>query len=283
MGRKKRTEAPAINQISWEKVWIKNIKDISKYSNYYVGSYMMKGLIMCVCHKGSATFHINQETKMISKGMISLVLPEQIITFDQATDDLDVSVLYLPQDFIDEQIQANPIQLMEGMQNAMVKVSESVRQDIQALLEILNKYISMSGKRQPERIAALIVSTIANIINVTSRQVMLPTPSSTRQAALTKKFFDSLSKNYMEQHEVSYYAEQVGVTPKYLSTALRNSTGHGAQEWISRMVVFHAKKMLCSSFLSIAEIAEAMSFSSASAFIRFFKNQTGTTPLAYRK
>ena len=82
---------------------------------------------------------------------------------------------------------------------------------------------------------------------------------------------------------MAFYAKQLGLSSKYISTVIKDETGLSALQWLNSIVIYKAKQMLRSTNLTVAEIAALLHFSSSSAFIRHFKNQTGTTPLAYKK
>jgi len=97
-----------------------------------------------------------------------------------------------------------------------------------------------------------------------------------------KAFIDSLSANYIRERSVGFYADLLHLTPKYLTTVIRLTTGRTAAEWIDDYVVLEAKNLLKYSTMSIQEIAYALNFPNQSFFGKYFKNHTGLTPSAYR-
>lgn len=54
-------------------------------------------------------------------------------------------------------------------------------------------------------------------------------------------------------------------------------------QWIDRALVREAKVLLHHTAMPVAEVAEKLGFATPSFFIRFFRQQTGHTPLQYRK
>lgn len=95
---------------------------------------------------------------------------------------------------------------------------------------------------------------------------------------LSDDFFRLLALHYREQHSVKYYAEQMHLTPKYLSTAIKRATGRPILDWIHEAILIDAKMLLRTTDMTVQEIADQLNFSSSSAFIQFFKKHTGTTP-----
>lgn len=103
-----------------------------------------------------------------------------------------------------------------------------------------------------------------------------------RKNTYFNKFLEELSKHYMQERSVGFYAEQLHLTPKYLTTLLRTTTGRTATEWIDDYVVLEAKNLLKYSTMNIQEIAYYLNFPNQSFFGKYFKQHTGMTPSAYR-
>jgi AraC family transcriptional regulator, transcriptional activator of pobA len=82
---------------------------------------------------------------------------------------------------------------------------------------------------------------------------------------------------------VSYYAQRLNITPKYLNTISKSITGHTAKSIIDHYVVLKLKVDLSGSDCPIKQIAWNYNFSDVSFFTRYFRLHTGTTPTAYRK
>ena len=79
------------------------------------------------------------------------------------------------------------------------------------------------------------------------------------------------------------YADKMFLTPKHLSTMVKEVSGKTAGEWIDSLVILEAKAMLKSSEQSIQEIADELHFANQSFFGKYFKHHTGFSPKEYRK
>ena len=104
-----------------------------------------------------------------------------------------------------------------------------------------------------------------------------------RHERLGDDLFRLLSRHCRTHRSVSFYAEKLNITPKYLSREIKRITGRTVQEWINRLTIMEMKKQLNIPGRTVMQISEDMDFSSPSAFVQFFKLHTGTTPLKYRK
>lgn len=100
---------------------------------------------------------------------------------------------------------------------------------------------------------------------------------------ILKSFFNSLMQNYRREHLVSFYAEQLNITPQYLSLIIKDLTGHTPSQFIFERLYCEARALLDSPDLSIKEISEQLYFSDQSAFGKFFKKRSGISPVDFRK
>lgn len=97
------------------------------------------------------------------------------------------------------------------------------------------------------------------------------------------KFLSSLFKNYKTQREVSFYANEQCISPRYFTTIIREKSGRSAIQWIYTLVINDIKQMLETSNASIKEIAEQYGFQTQSFFGKYFKQYVGVSPRAYRQ
>ncbi|MET0393754.1 MAG: helix-turn-helix transcriptional regulator [Chitinophagaceae bacterium] len=82
---------------------------------------------------------------------------------------------------------------------------------------------------------------------------------------------------------VGLLAEQLHVSPKYLSSLLRQLTGLSAQQHIHEKLIEKAKERLSASRLSVSEIAYELGFEHPQSFSKLFKLKTRVSPLAFRR
>ena len=102
-----------------------------------------------------------------------------------------------------------------------------------------------------------------------------------RQEQIFKKFLDLLDEHYMNSRAVNFYADKLGITPKYLSSTTITFTGISASKIIDDFVVFQIKQHLYINTKSVKEISKLLNFQSQSFFGRYFKRITGMSPREY--
>ena len=84
------------------------------------------------------------------------------------------------------------------------------------------------------------------------------------------------------ERDVSYYAERLNVSPKYLSATIKRVTGHSVTSYIDRHTIPILKEYLNDESLSLTQIADMMNFTSLSYFSRYCTKHLGLSPSEYR-
>ena len=82
---------------------------------------------------------------------------------------------------------------------------------------------------------------------------------------------------------VQYIADQLNLTPTYLSDLLKNLTGLTAQQHIHEKMIAKAKELLSTTNLSVSEIAFQLGFEYPQSFNKLFKKKTDLTPLEFKQ
>lgn len=90
---------------------------------------------------------------------------------------------------------------------------------------------------------------------------------------------------YLHLHEkirIEELANEVGLTPNYLSNLFKKETGRSIQQYITNKKIEVASNMLLYSEYSLTDIGNILAFSSTSHFIKTFKSIMGQTPRQYK-
>lgn len=106
---------------------------------------------------------------------------------------------------------------------------------------------------------------------------------STRTQDVFIQFKRLVHKYCTSERSIPFYASQLHVTPHHLSAIIWKASGHSVMYWINRATIQEAKLLLKTNNAMGYEIADQLHFSSASAFSKFFKRETGMTPKMYQE
>ena len=105
-----------------------------------------------------------------------------------------------------------------------------------------------------------------------------------RTAYIVKQLMDLLATGISRtERNVSYYADRLNVSPKYLSATIKRVTGHCVTSYIDRHTIPILKDYLNDERLSLTQIADRMNFTSLSYFSRYCTKHIGQSPSEYRQ
>jgi AraC family transcriptional activator of pobA len=103
-----------------------------------------------------------------------------------------------------------------------------------------------------------------------------------KSALKLRQFRQLVSQSATRQHQVAWYAGQIGVTQSHLNQICQRYAGVSALALIHRQLVNEAKRYLIFSDLGLNEIAEQLGFTEPGYFSKFFKRLTSQQPARYR-
>jgi len=99
---------------------------------------------------------------------------------------------------------------------------------------------------------------------------------------LVKRFFHLVEENHQKNLSLSDYSGMIGVTANHLTQTVKQLTGKTSSQIIKAKQLLEIKRLLVHTNLSVSEIANQLNFEDQSYFTKFFKRETGLTPIQYR-
>jgi AraC-like DNA-binding protein len=137
---------------------------------------------------------------------------------------------------------------------------------------------------------AIIVSTIELLLNYCvrfyGRQFITRKSSNNAVVAQVEKILSEYFKGNDIKEQglptVKHLAEQVHLSPSYLSDLLKKETGKNTQDHIHYYLIEEAKAILLNTNKSVGEVAYALGFEYPQYFNKLFKQKTGHTPMEFR-
>lgn len=99
---------------------------------------------------------------------------------------------------------------------------------------------------------------------------------------LVKRFFHLIEENHQKNLSLADYARILGITPNHLTQTVKFLTGKTSTQIIKAKQLLEIKRLLVHTNLNVSEIANQLNFEDQSYFTKFFKRETGLTPLQYR-
>lgn len=103
-----------------------------------------------------------------------------------------------------------------------------------------------------------------------------------RQDEMFKKFMTLVHEYCVSEREVTFYADRLCITTKYLTGICRSVIGKPAKQIIDDFAVLEIKVLLQSTELTMQEIADRLGFPDQSYLGRYFKRHEGISPKEYQ-
>lgn len=173
------------------------------------------------------------------------------------------------------------------LENPSVVLSEQEKNLCKSYLSLINEISELKIPNTKESVTSLI-SSIFYLMgalwgNRVTEAIKNRDEGSIRSKVIFENFLKLVRDYHTKERNLSFYADKLFLTPKYLSKLIKTVSGKSAHEWIDSFVILEAKNLLKYSDMSIKSIVYELNFPNQTTFYRFFKTKTGMTPSEYRK
>ena len=237
------------------------------------------------CRKGSLKLILNDKTFLMQKGDIFVYLQNNNIYVKEVSEDIEGILGMARFEFVLSAIHsvADSDTLMTLRDQPCIALNAGGR-------ERLEELFSAISARSNEWENPIVYQILLGLAKALCYQIMyeyvsgkkLDTLVMDRGNVLFHKFIISIKKNYVQHKDVTFYAEENCLSPRYFSSIIKEKSGKSALHWISVVVIDEAKRLLDDSENSVKDVAFKLGFSNQSFFGRYFLKYCGKTPKAYR-
>lgn len=248
----------------------------------------MNCLIVAVCTKGSAKYLMNQHKMSVKAGEAIVLAEGEVIDQIELSDDIEGVALLISYSFLYE--------IIKDMQNLSTLFLLARRHPVFALNKveienareyfnmILDKINAVPRKFTKDVIRLLLLTMLYDLGDAFYRVIeSQETAVGTRAEQIFVHYIQLVEHHFKEQRRVSWYADKIGITPKYLSETVSNISHKTPNDWIEQYVTAEIRNLLRKTNKKISEIAEEMNFPNQSFLGKYFKENVGMSPSDYRK
>lgn len=243
-------------------------------------------VIHLICTEGSCSFQYNERLFTMSKNDIAVISRPQLVTDIRYDKNCMCEYIAAPDKFLHNLLPANNYAIqgcVSLFDNPIIKVENidaaRFRTD---LANIRNRIDNIDHRFYQELMGSLLQTMVYDLFDFhakTNDNIL----TTDRVGYITTQFFTLIEGGRPKtQREVSYYAAQLHVTPKYLSDTIKRVTGTSVSIHINNAATAIALEYLKNSNMSVSQIADEMNFSSLSYFSRFCVKHIGMSPVKFR-
>jgi len=127
------------------------------------------------------------------------------------------------------------------------------------------------------------ISFFLDIYSLFSERNIKNSRGNDHKNSIVASFLKNLKLYHHKERSLTFYAsEKLFITPKYLSSVIKEVTGLTARYWIATFVVSDAKKKLRNCSKTVQEVSSDLNFPNQSCFGKYFKTYEGISPLQFR-
>ncbi|MDE6507513.1 MAG: helix-turn-helix domain-containing protein [Alistipes sp.] len=238
--------------------------------------------------EGETSVSINLNRYSLRKNTLFLIGPQSIIRTERGGT-LKGDIVVVSQRFMQRMnIGAKQIMplILQLSAHPCIEISDEESRQIRRFIRLMDAENEAPGPFSDEVLGNLLLATLYKTGNTLQNYLKAhPTAqerSNSRADIYFRKFLQSLSEHYKEERSVGFYARELCVTPKYLTTLVKRISSKSVSEWIEIYVILEAKTLLKYSALSVQEIAYTLNFPNQSFFGSYFKRNTGMSPSQYK-
>ncbi len=265
------------------------VADLNGQDVFLNDSVRVNALQVLLVLEGSIDLSIDYVLFQASVNTVVTIMPTHITKVMKYSDNFRGRLLAVSRAFLEQSVMPNHsssmIQYMQIRKNptALLQASEIKALD-DCMLRLQQTILQTSHHLQRLLIQNTLMGFFIEMGNIFSeRKEYNTSPSLTRKEELFESFLRILYMHCKEQHVVSFYADQLYITPQYLSLILKELTGKSANKWIDEALMQEAKILLKAPQATVQQVADALHFSDQSTFGKFFKKHMGMSPMEYRK
>ena len=244
-------------------------------------------ILMAMCKKGKAQYSIDTRQQVVKPGDLMFVSERHVIDNYEASPDFECLCIMLTTEYYHgfvQDVKNVSSLLLFSMNNPVVPLTSKEIQVFTNYFETIRKKMADTNHhyRSP-LVKALLLAMFYDMSNVIYRVERMTNRKQTRAEAIFANFIHLLEQNFRTQRRVSWYADQLCITPKYLSEIVKKISLRTPNDWIDSYVILEARVLLKNTTKSIKEITDELNFPNQSFLGKYFKEHVGVNPSEYRK
>lgn len=265
------------------------VADLNSQDVFLNDPVRVNALQVLLVLEGSIDLSIDYVLFQASTNTVVTIMPTHITKVMKYSPNFKGRLMAVSRAFLEQSMMPNHsssmIQYMKIRKNPTILLQETEIKTLdESMLRLRQTILQTSHHLQRLLIQNTLMGFFIEMGNIFSERKEYNTPPSlTRKEELFESFLRILYMYCKEQHVVSFYAEQLYITPQYLSLILKELTGRSANKWIDEALMQEAKILLKAPQATVQQVADALHFSDQSTFGKFFKKHAGMSPMEYRK
>ncbi|ANR72051.1 AraC family transcriptional regulator [Prevotella scopos JCM 17725] len=247
----------------------------------------MKALFLALCTSGHAQYTVDTKMHEVSAGDVIIISEEQVVADYKLSDNCKGIALIMSYNFFQNIVsgihELSPLFLF-ARTHPVFHLDDNQTKALENDIEHIKEKIADVGHRfRRELVVTMLKALIIDMSNIIYQFQQVGDEMQTRAEVIFRDFIQAVEKNYRTERRVSWYAQQLCITSKYLSETVRTVSRRTPSDWIDSYVTRELRVMLRNSTMSIKQIADELNFANQSFLGKYFKEHVGMSPSKFRK
>ena len=247
-----------------------------------IGCFKVDVTTVLIYDKGWARVSLNMKEYLIQAPAVFTVLPDSTYQYHEHSDDLEYKALVYSKKFTD-----NMFLNTDRMHPIRASILDNALQEGRESVYVYNLYVKMlldlmRMGQTTYKLEAAKHLTLAVFYGFSNTKHAPIDTQTGRKDELYARFTALVRRHFRTSRDVSFYADELCVTVKYLSQVVKDKSGIAALDFIEQHVITECKALLSSTTMTVQQIADELHFPSQSVFGKYFKRVTGLSPREYR-
>jgi AraC-like DNA-binding protein len=206
----------------------------------------------------------------VARGRVQQLVPDRSV---------DAWMLMFEPEFLASHGSADPLALPAVLAPMWARPAIEVHAaDRRELLGLVDQIDAALARRydliQPRRLSALLAALVLHAERLVSDRAP--------RASALERFLTIVERDHARTRSVAHYARASAISPRRLAELSHEELGKTPKQVIDARVVLEQKRLLAHTDVSIKELAARTGFDEATNLAKFFRRQTGMTPMAFR-
>lgn len=251
--------------------------------------YHPKNPAFLILKKGKIIFTENVNRIELAENHVALIDSRKVYEILEISDDLEIFLVAFNRQYTEKlPLKINRLNAYVFFRNELLRHFQLAAPRFEKIwknVDLLKNMLESDDitSHQDEIIRHLFSAIVYQFGDTVSQNSNFSRQKISRKQELVLHFLKNVGEHFLEEKEVTYYAEQQFITSRHLSAVLKEVTGNTAGQIIATFTMKEAKAQLSSSDKSLYEIAMDLRFSDQYSFGHFFKKHSGESPSVYRK
>lgn len=250
-------------------------------------SRRMECLLLAMCQQGTVSYYVDSVKHTVEAGDLIIINQGRVVCDCTLSPDCRGIGLLIDYKFFNETVMSvhelSSLFLFARTHPVFRLPKERADFICETFFRIKSKLDEPENHFRREMVQSMFLSMVYEMSNVIYNAQSQDAECNTRAEAIFTNFIKLVEKHFREERRVSWYSEQLCISPKYLSETVKAVSKRTPNDWIDSYVTMELRMLLRNTQKSIKEITQELKFSNQSFLGKYFKEHTGMSPSEYRK